>query len=52
MLGSMGSTACGVYLGGEAEIGAGGAKRIVERDLTETEVAGLKKLPGRPRQAG
>jgi malate dehydrogenase len=33
----------GVYLGVEAEIGAGGAKRVVERDLTATELAGLKE---------
>ncbi|WP_375481016.1 malate dehydrogenase [uncultured Jatrophihabitans sp.] len=33
----------GVYLGVEAEIGAGGVKRIVERDLTESELAGLKE---------
>jgi malate dehydrogenase len=32
----------GVYLGVEAEIGAGGVKRIVERDLTESELAGLR----------
>jgi malate dehydrogenase len=31
----------GVYLGVEAEIGAGGVKRIVERDLTDSELAGL-----------
>jgi malate dehydrogenase len=33
----------GVYLGVEAEIGAGGIKRIVERDLTASELAGLKE---------
>src|SRR4051794_7921997 len=33
----------GVYLGVEAEIGAGGAKKVVERDLTDTELAGLKE---------
>jgi malate dehydrogenase len=33
----------GVYLGVEAEIGAGGVKRVVERDLTETELASLRK---------
>ncbi|MDT4936482.1 MAG: malate dehydrogenase [Pseudonocardiales bacterium] len=33
----------GVYLGVEAEIGAGGIKRIVERDLTDSELAGLKE---------
>ena len=32
----------GVYLGVEAEIGREGVKRIVERDLTDTELAGLK----------
>ncbi|WP_088316721.1 malate dehydrogenase [Kineosporia sp. R_H_3] len=32
-----------VYLGVEAELGKGGVRRIVERDLTETEVAGLKE---------
>ena len=32
----------GVYLGVEAEIGAGGVKRVVERDLTETELSGLR----------
>jgi malate dehydrogenase len=33
----------GVYLGVEAEIGATGVKKIVERDLTESELAGLKE---------
>jgi malate dehydrogenase len=33
----------GVYLGVEAEIGASGAKKIVERDLTDTELAGLRE---------
>jgi malate dehydrogenase len=33
----------GVYLGVEAEIGAGGVRRVVERDLTDTELAGLKE---------
>jgi malate dehydrogenase len=33
----------GVYLGVEAEIGAGGVKRIVERELTDTELSGLKE---------
>ena len=33
----------GVYLGVEAEIGAGGVKKVVERDLTESEVAGLRQ---------
>jgi malate dehydrogenase len=32
----------GVYLGVEAEIGAGGVRKVVERDLTETELAGLR----------
>jgi malate dehydrogenase len=31
----------GVYLGVEAELGAGGIKRVVERDLTGTELAAL-----------
>jgi malate dehydrogenase len=32
----------GVYLGVEAEIGAVGVRRIVERELTETELVGLR----------
>src|SRR3954467_1477872 len=32
----------GVYLGVEAEIGAAGIRRVVERDLTEDELAGLR----------
>jgi malate dehydrogenase len=32
----------GVYLGVEAEIGATGVKKVVERDLTDSEVAGLR----------
>ena len=32
----------GVYLGVEAEIGAAGVRRIVERDLTEGELAALR----------
>ena len=32
----------GVYLGIEAEIGAGGVKRVVERDLTQSELSGLR----------
>jgi malate dehydrogenase len=33
----------GVYLGVEAEIGAGGVRRIVERDLTDGERAALRQ---------
>ncbi len=33
----------GVYLGVEAEIGAGGVRRVVETDLTESELAGLRE---------
>ncbi|GGQ65935.1 malate dehydrogenase [Couchioplanes azureus] len=33
----------GVYLGVEAEIGATGVRRVVETDLTESELAGLKE---------
>jgi malate dehydrogenase len=33
----------GVYLGVEAELGAGGVRTVVERDLTETELAGLRE---------
>jgi malate dehydrogenase len=32
----------GVYLGVEAELGAGGVKRVVERDLTDAERASLR----------
>ena len=32
-----------VYLGVEAEIGAGGVKKVVERDLTATELTGLQE---------
>jgi malate dehydrogenase len=32
----------GVYLGVEAEIGATGVRRVVERDLTEAELAALR----------
>jgi malate dehydrogenase len=32
----------GVYLGVEAEIGAVGVRRIVERELTEAELAALR----------
>ena len=33
----------GVYLGVEAEIGATGIRRVVERDLTDAELAGLRE---------
>ncbi len=33
----------GVYLGVEAEIGAGGVRRVVERDLTESELSALRE---------
>ena len=33
----------GVYLGVEAELGQGGVRKIVERELTETELAGLRE---------
>jgi malate dehydrogenase len=33
----------GVYLGVEAEIGAAGVRRVVETDLTDSELAGLKQ---------
>jgi malate dehydrogenase len=33
----------GVYLGVEAEIGSAGARKVVERDLTDSELAGLKE---------
>jgi malate dehydrogenase len=33
----------GVYLGVEAELGREGVRRVVQRDLTETELAGLKE---------
>jgi malate dehydrogenase len=33
----------GVYLGVEAEIGATGVRRVVERELTESELAGLRR---------
>jgi malate dehydrogenase len=32
----------GVYLGVEAEIGAIGVRRVVERDLTDAELAALR----------
>src|SRR6201993_3965762 len=32
----------GVYLGGEAEIGSAGIRRVVERDLSEAELAALR----------
>ena len=33
----------GVYLGVEAELGAGGVRRVVERDLTDSELSGLRE---------
>ena len=33
----------GVYLGVEAEIGRGGITRVVEGDLSESELAGLRE---------
>jgi malate dehydrogenase len=33
----------GVYLGVEAEIGASGVKKVIETDLTDAELAGLKE---------
>jgi len=36
----------GVYLGVEAELGAAGVRRVVERDLTEAELAGLRTAAG------
>jgi malate dehydrogenase len=33
----------GVYLGVEAEIGASGVRRVVERDLTEAELGALRQ---------
>jgi len=33
----------GVYLGVEAELGAGGVRKVVERDLSETELASLRE---------
>jgi malate dehydrogenase len=33
----------GVYLGVEAELGAGGVRRVVETDLTDSELAGLRE---------
>jgi malate dehydrogenase len=33
----------GVYLGVEAEIGAGGVRRVVERDLSKSELEGLRE---------
>ncbi len=33
----------GVYLGVEAELGASGVRRVVERDLAETELAALRR---------
>jgi malate dehydrogenase len=36
----------GVYLGVEAEIGRTGVRRVVERNLTETELAALRQAAG------
>jgi malate dehydrogenase len=33
----------GVYLGVEAELGSGGVRKVVERDLTGTELTGLRE---------
>ncbi len=33
----------GVYLGVEAEMGAGGVRRVVERELSDSELAGLRQ---------
>jgi malate dehydrogenase len=33
----------GVYLGVEAEIGRGGVRRVVETELTDSELAGLRE---------
>jgi malate dehydrogenase len=33
----------GVYLGVEAELGKGGVRKVVERDLSDAELAGLKE---------
>ena len=33
----------GVYLGVEAELGKGGVRKVVERDLTDSEIAGLRE---------
>ena len=33
----------GVYLGVEAEIGAGGVRRVVPRELTDSELAALRE---------
>jgi malate dehydrogenase len=33
----------GVYLGVEAEIGRSGIKRVVERDLTDSELTALRE---------
>ena len=33
----------GVYLGVEAELGATGVRRVVERDLTDSELAALRE---------
>jgi malate dehydrogenase len=33
----------GTYLGVEAEVGAGGVKKVVERDLTDSELSALRE---------
>ncbi len=33
----------GVYLGVEAEVGRTGIRKVVERDLTDAELAGLRE---------
>ena len=44
----------GVYLGVEAEVGASGVRKVVERDLTEQELAALRQAAEavRAKQAG
>jgi malate dehydrogenase len=36
----------GVYLGVEAEIGSAGVRRVVERDLSDSELAALRQAAG------
>ena len=36
----------GVYLGVEAEIGRAGVRRVVEGDLSDSELAGLREAAG------